>query len=222
MDSVGYPALVLVHIAGGLVGILAGTAAASFKKGTALHKYAGYLFILAMTVMAVPAGWISYLDGKPFDVLSSVFTLYMILTGLLTFRASTGFASVALMSLATLCIAGYLWLELATQVTGHRATDAPVGAGYVFATILVLALWGDVTNRRRVLSKQKLTNQKLLVRHLWRMNTGFFMATFNLFGVRPHLFPEWMQSSGLLTLLALSPLLLMAYWAWRVRIRMKF
>ena len=220
MDSVGYAAPVFVHIAGGLVGILAGTAAASFKKGTARHKHWGYLFILAMTVMAVPAGWVSYLDGKPFDVLSSVFTLYMILTGLLAFRASTGFA--ALMCLATLCIAGYLWLELATQITGHRATDAPVGAGYVFATILVLALWGDVTNRRRVLSKQKLTKQKRLVRHLWRMNTGFFMATFNLFGVRPHLFPEWMQSSGLLTLLALSPLLLMAYWAWRVRIRMKF
>ena len=154
MDSVGYPALVLVHIAGGLVGILAGTAAASFKKGTARHKRWGYLFILAMTVMAVPAGWISYLDGKPFDVLSSVFTLYMILTGLLAFRASTGFA--ALGCLATLCIAGYLWLELATQITGHRATDAPVGAGYVFATILVLALWGDLATRRRVFSKQEL------------------------------------------------------------------
>ena len=219
MGSVGYAFPVLVHIAGGLVAILAGTAAAGFKKGTTRHKYAGYLFILAMTIMAVPAGWISYLDSKPFDVLSSVLTIYMIITGLLAFRASTGCASLALMCLAMLCIAGYLWLELATQITGNRATDAPLGAGYVFATILVLALWGDLTTRRRLLSKQKLSRQKLVVRHLWRMNTGFFMATFNLFGVRPHLFPEWMQSSGLLMLLAFAPLLLMAFWTWRVKMR---
>ena len=204
----------IIHIAGGIGGILSGTAAALFQKGSVRHKRSGYIFVASMVVMAIPAALISYIDGKHFDVLSSFLTLYLILTGWLTFRLPPRYANTALTAIAALCFLGYITIEINTSVTGARATDAPVGAGYVFASIMGLALWGDLTKRTKALS-----SKKAVVRHVWRMCFGFFMATANLFGVRPHLFPEWMQSSGLLVFLAVAPLLLMLFWSVRLKLR---
>jgi len=209
-----YTLTTIFHIAGGIGGILSGTAAIFFKKGSAPHKRSGYIFIVSMVVMAIPAGLISYLDGKFFDVLSSFLTLYLIFSGCLAFRSPPKYVNLALTGTAALCVAGYLTIEILTATSGVRATDAPIGAGYVFASIMGLALWGDLRKRNNGLS-----SEKTVVRHLWRMCFGFFMATFNLFGVRPHLFPEWMQTSGLLMFLAVAPLLLMLFWSVRLRFK---
>ena len=197
---------VIIHIAGGLVSIIAGTVAVSTSKGSEPHKKAGLFFVVAMLVMAIPAGLISWLNDKSFDVLSSFLTCYMIFTGMLAFRPGLRKMSVALACIAAFCIAGYLAAELLTATTGIRNTDAPVGAGYVFAALMGIALLGDIRKLKTPLSRKHQT-----IRHLWRMNAGFFMATGNLFGVRPYLFPEWMQSSGLLILLALAPVLVILY-----------
>ncbi|MGI9325516.1 MAG: hypothetical protein ACR2PZ_09880 [Pseudomonadales bacterium] len=201
-----------IHVGAATLALVAGAVALCARKGAKAHKQSGYVFVASMIVMAIPAGLVSYTTGKPFDVLSSILTCYMVLTGLLAFRMSAKRASIALMSLAGLCISGYVAVEIGTIVTDVRDTDAPVGAGYVFATILGLALWGDF----RGLS-QSLSPQQVRIRHLWRMSFGLFMATGNLFGVRPHLFPDWMQDSGVLVLLAIAPLLVMVYWRFRLR-----
>lgn len=202
-----------IHIVAAGIALIAGTIALMLSKGSDSHKRAGHVFTITMVIMVIPAGFMSYALGKYFDVLSSVFTCYMVLTGLLSFRPNADSQLKAFMGLAALCIVGYLTVEISTQLTGARATDAPVGAGYVFVTVLLLSVWGDL----RLLS-QPSPRRSLLIRHLWRMNVGFFMATFNLFGVRPHLFPEWMQSSGILVLLAIAPILVMIYW--RIRLRL--
>ena len=205
-------ALTAIHIAGGAVGLGLGAVAIAAKKGSLLHKKAGWIFTAGMVVMAIPGGWLAYDVGKPFDVMSSLVALYMVLTGWRTFVQTPQREATAAIAVASLCIAGYLAVELYAIFFNVRATDAPPGAGYVFATILVLSLLGDFRFKQGAYQRRKL-----VVRHLWRMNFGLFMATASFFGARPHLFPDWMQSYGILALLTFIPLIVMAYWRFKFR-----
>jgi len=202
----------LIHVGSAGAALIAGSVAVYARKGSSVHIRAGYVFVATMIIMAIPAGLVSYQTGKSFDVLSSLLTCYFVLSGLLAFRSNVKRASIALMCVAGACVAGYLTVEFVTLTAGIRKTDAPIGAGYVFATILALAVWGDIRQLRH-----SLTQKQTIIRHLWRMSFGLFMATVNFFGVRPHLFPDWMQSSGILVLLAIAPILVMIYW----RIKLK-
>ena len=204
----------LIHVIGGAFGLLFGAAAIVVRKGSERHQLAGQLFVLAMVVMAVPGGLIAYGIGKPFDALSSGLAIYLVVTGGVTFRILTFAQGLLLSAMGTTCLLGYLAVELYAAQTGVRATDAPTGAGYVFATVLALALFGDVKHLR-----QRLDARALRVRHLWRMNFGLLTATASFFGARPHLFPEWMQTYGLLLALTFAPLAVMVYWRFRYRRR---
>jgi len=201
-----------IHVTSALIALTAATVAVSVSKGMRTHIRAGQLFVVTMIIMAIPAGVLSYQSGKIFDVFSSLLTVYMVLTGAIAFKPDLRAFLIAMMCLVLSCIAGYLAIEVHGLLSGTRATDAPKGAGYVFATILGCALYGDVRHFRRSEHK-RLT---ILLRHLWRMNFAFFIATLNLFAVRPQLFPDWMQSSGLLMLLAFAPLLIMGFWRFKL------
>lgn len=205
----------IAHVGGGTLALVSAAVALSLRKGSKLHKRAGYTFVGAMLIMALPGGVISFVAGKPFDVLSSLLTLYMVATGAMAFRGATKVAFSGFMVLAAVCLTGYLAVELFAMATDVRATDAPAGAGFVFATVLALALLGDYR-----LARYRYAPRQAMVRHLWRMNFGLLIATGSFFGARPHLFPDWMQTSGLLLLLALAPLLIAAFWGLRVRLRM--
>ena len=202
------------HISGGAIGLLSGVSALSIGKGAGLHKRAGSTFVISMLVMAVSGGVLAYEAGKPFDVLSSWLTSYMVLTGWISFRAAAKRSLKALMWVGGGCMVGYLSVELYAVATAIRATDAPTGAGYVFAAVLGLALIGDY----KLLNRSYQSRQKK-IRHLWRMNFGLLIATVSFFGARPHLFPQWMQESGVLLLLALAPVMVMVYWQIRLRPR---
>jgi len=210
----------VIHVAGGCVALLAGAIAILLKKGSKNHRQSGFWFVCAMLVMALPGGVVSYLAGRPLDVMSSVLAVYMVVTGWLAFRQVPGWGYIAMLCGAALCIAGYLSVELYDLVAGVRATDAPAGAGYLFATIIAFALWGDIRRLRQgdsTTQTQFLSKRKLTIRHLWRLNFGLFMATGSFFGARPQLFPDWMQAYGLLILLSVAPLLVMAYWRFKLR-----
>ncbi|MEM7077567.1 MAG: hypothetical protein AAF513_02960 [Pseudomonadota bacterium] len=205
--------ITIIHIAGGILALLMGAVALTLRKGGARHRQTGLWYTAAMVVMALPGGILSYVLGKPFDVLSSLVALYMALTGWLAFAPPVKPTIYAMQGGAMLCLCGYLAVEVYGQQTGVRSTDAPPGAGYVFAGILALALLGD-TRLHRPCTRRQITR-----RHLWRMNFGLFMACASFFGARPHLFPEWMQTYGILLLLSVAPLGVMAYWQVRLRNR---
>lgn len=201
-----------LHVLGGAVALAGGAGALLARKGSLWHVRAGVLFVAGMVVLGVPGTVLSWVTEKPFDVLSGLLACYMAVSALLAFRPVPAWGRGALMALGAGCLVGYLGVEGYALMTGIRATDAPPGMGYVFAAILAAALYGDVRAHRQARSRQQT-----LLRHLWRMNFGLFMATASFFGARPHLFPDWMQAYGVLALLTFLPLLAMAYWAWRVR-----
>ena len=207
MDS-----MTVIHVTGGGIALISGALAILLKKGSDAHKRAGYVFVGSMIVMAIPGGILSYMAAKPFDALSSLLSIYMVVTGWITFHEAPKLTSRALACLAGICIAGYLFVELYALYSGVRTTNAPTGVGFVFATILSLALLGDY----RYLAG-KYVRKQTLFRHLWRMNFGLLMATASFFGARPHLFPQFIQSSGLLILLTFVPIFVIVFW--RIKLR---
>lgn len=203
-----------LHVAGGAIGLIAGAIALSLTKGSHRHKQIGHLFVVAMLTMALLGGALSYAAGKPFDVLSSFLSLYMVISGWTAFKPLTQPARRGILALGTICLIGYLGVELYGLATNIRSTDAPPFAGYFFASILGLAVFGDWKHSRR-----GHTRRQLMLRHMWRMSFGLFIASGSFFGARPHLFPAWMQAYGILLLLTLAPILVMIYWRFRLRAR---
>ena len=202
----------IIHVTGGGLALAMGAIALYLHKGSNQHRLAGEVFTGAMVVMAIPGGVISYVAGKPFDALSSLMALYMVLTGGVAFKGVSRMASAAMFASALACIAGYLSVEVGAVLGAGRATDAPVGMGYAFATFLTLAAWGDLR-----LQSGAYDRRQLMFRHLWRMNFGLFIATGSFFGARPHLFPDWMQTYGVLAALTFAPIAAMLYWRLRIR-----
>ena len=204
--------LLIAHIAGGGLALVAGLIALILRKGSSGHRWVGCGFVIAMLVMAVFGGLLAWFEGKPFDLLSSLLVCYLVLSAAGAYRPHNRTTVNALLGLGVLILVGYLGVELYAVQTGVRATEAPGGAGYVFAVIVVLALFGD----RRAAGGVKSAPQNMQ-RHQWRMNFALLMATVSFFGARPHLFPAWMQDSGMLLALSFAPLLVMTYWMVKLR-----
>jgi len=45
--------ILIIHICGGVIGLLSGVAAVSFRKGSPRHRKAGNIFFISMLTMAV-------------------------------------------------------------------------------------------------------------------------------------------------------------------------
>ena len=81
-----YSPILLVHIAGGTVGLLSGTAALLFRKGSARHALAGRIFVVAMLTMASLAVYLAVVRHQPSNIGGGIFTFYLIGTAWLTAR----------------------------------------------------------------------------------------------------------------------------------------
>jgi len=81
-----YSPLLPVHIAGGISGILFGTAALIYRKGSARHALAGKVFVAAMLTMASAAVYLAVLKNQRGNIGGGILTFYLILTAWLTAR----------------------------------------------------------------------------------------------------------------------------------------
>jgi len=69
----------------------------------------------------------------------------------------------------------------------------------------------------RMLLRGGVFGVQRIVRHLWRMCFGLFIASASVFIARPHLFPAILRRTNVLLLLGVLPLLFMVFWFLRVR-----
>ena len=83
------PILVL-HICAGTVGLLSGSAAMSFRKGSPRHVQAGKVFVASMLIMAVGAVYLGIVKNQPSNIGGGIITFYLIGTGWLTARRREG------------------------------------------------------------------------------------------------------------------------------------
>src|SRR5437763_14327230 len=224
-----YSPILLVHICGGTLGLLSGTAAMSFRKGSLRHVLAGKVFVVSMLTLAAAAVYLAILKHQTPNVVGGLLTFYLITTAWLTARRRDGETSrfdwVAL--LIPLAIGIFNWVYgLKVLRGGANSVDGvPVGMMLFMGSICLLAAAGDV----RMLVGGGVLGAKRIARHLWRMCFGLFIAAGSFFlgpSNRPlrllsnvglgHL-PRALFSTSLYLVLTILPLVLLIFWLLRVR-----
>src|ERR1035438_2606094 len=83
------PILVL-HISAGILGLLSGTVAMSFRKGSRGHRVAGKVFVISMLSMAVFAVYLAFMKSQVTNVIGGVLTFYLVGTGWATAKRQDG------------------------------------------------------------------------------------------------------------------------------------
>src|SRR5580693_5200993 len=226
-----YSPILFVHICAGTLGLLSGTAAMIFRKGSPRHVLAGKIFVAAMLTMAVGATYLAFVKHQPGNVGGGILTFYLIGTAWLTARRRDGETSswdwVAF--LIPLALGILTWMN-AIQVVRRGANSqdgVPVGMNFFIGSVMLLAAAGDV----RMLLRGGVFAATRLARHLWRMCFGLFIAAgsffmgpsnrplrlFSAIGIGQHLSPA-LFNMNLYLILTILPLILLVFWLIRVRV----
>jgi hypothetical protein len=225
-----YSPLLPVHIAGGIVGLLSGTAALIFRKGGRWHVFAGKVFVASMLMMSLFAVYLAVLKHQPGNIGGGILTFYLILTAWLTARRRDGQTSTydwALL-LIPLALGALTWLGGLQKLRSPVPPEdgVPAGMNFFMGTVMLLATAGDA----RMLLRGGVFGAKRIARHLWRMCFGLFIAAGSFFlgpsnrplrllaavGLGQHLSPA-LFGTGLYIFLSVLPLVLLVFWAFRVR-----
>src|SRR6267143_3522016 len=108
-----------------------------------------------------------------------------------------------------------LWISGLELVHSHTWSKdgVPTGMYFFMGSVMLLAAAGDI----RMLVRGGVFGAKRIVRHLWRMCFGFFIATGSFFLGQQQVFPAWLRGSSVLFIPALLPLVLLIFWLFRVR-----
>ena len=225
-----YSPILIVHICGGSLGLLSGTAAMSFRKGSPRHMLAGKVFVASMLTMAAVATYLAIVRHQPSNIGGGILTFYLIGTAWLTARRkdreTSRFDWVVL--LIPLALGILTWMNGIKVVRGGASSQdgVPVGMTFFMGSVMLLAAAGDV----RMLLRGGLLGAKRIARHLWRMCFGLFIASGSFFlgpsnrplrllstvGLGQHLSPA-LFSTTLYLILTILPLILLIFWLVRVR-----
>lgn len=210
--------LLVLHITGGIVGLLSGTAAMSFRKGSRGHRAAGNVFVVAMLIMGACGSTLALMKHQTNNVFGGLLTVYMITTAWLAGHRRDGETSVLDWSAFVFGIAiGASLLTLGVRVASGQATPeagVPLGMYFFMGTIPLLAATGDL----RMLLRGGISGTPRIARHLWRMCFGLFIASGSFFLGQQQVFPPAIRKQYILAPLAILPLLLLIYWLVRVRV----
>ena len=185
--------LLFLHIAGGIVGLLSGTVAMLYRKGSRGHRTAGNVFVVAMLIMGACASILAVMKHQPNNFFGGLLTFYLVTTAWLTGRQrerETGTLDWAAFIFA-LVLGGSL-LTLSIRVaSGLSAKQAgvPIGMYFFLSTITLMAATGDV----RMLARGGISGSARIARHLWRMCFGLFIATGSFFLGQQQVFPAGLR-----------------------------
>ena len=85
-----YSPILVVHICAGSLGLVSGTAAMSFRKGSPRHVLAGKVFVASMLTMGAFAVYLAITRHQPNNIGGGFLTVYLIGTAWLPPGAETG------------------------------------------------------------------------------------------------------------------------------------
>ncbi|MDX6304923.1 MAG: hypothetical protein QOI77_1892 [Blastocatellia bacterium] len=201
--------ILIIHICGGVVGLLSGIAAVSFRKGSPRHRNAGNIFFISMLTMASTAAYLG-------NVFGGASALYLVTTGWLTARRREGQTSIfdwgaLLFGLAVGVPIVTDGLRIASGSIPPKP-GVPVGMILFLGSVVLLAAAGDV----RMLVRGGVFGRQRIARHLWRMCFGLFIATGSFLAQRRVLA---FLGGPKIMLLAALPLIVMIFWLIRVRFK---
>jgi hypothetical protein len=214
--------LLALHISGGTVGLLSGAAAMSFRKGSRGHGISGNVFFASMMIMAGCGALMALLKHQATNIFGGLLTLYLVATAWATARRRPAATSIYDWAgfLAALAIGATIltFAFAAAESPGGVKDGVPAVMYFVLSLLALLSAAGDL----RMLRRGGIAGRQRIVRHLWRMCFGLFIASGSIFLARPHLFPEILRRMHVVFLLGIMPLLLMIFWLVRVRFTSAF
>ena len=224
-----YSPILLLHICGGTLGLLSGTAALAFRKGSPRHALAGKIFVASMLTMAVGAVYLATVKHQQNNIGGGIFTFYLVATAWLTARRRPAETSRFdwLLLLIPLTLGVLSWMNgLQVVRSGASSQDGvPVGMTFFMGSVMLLAAAGDV----RMLVRGGVVGATRIARHLWRMCFGLFIAAGSFFmgpsnrplrllstvGIGRYL-PRSVFSINLYLVLTILPLILLVFWLVRI------
>jgi len=225
-----YSPTLIVHILGGVVGLMSGTAAMTFRKGSPRHVLAGRIFVASMVTMGAFAAYLAIVRNQPNNIGGGILTVYLVGTAWLTARRRDGETSRSdwVWLLIPLANGILLWMTgVRVLRSGHSSLGGvPVGMMLFLGSVCLLAAAGDV----RMLVRGGVAGTKRIARHLWRMCFGLFIAAGSFFlgganrplrllstvGIGKYL-SSALFDTPLYLVLTILPLILLVFWLVRVR-----
>lgn len=157
-------------------------------------------------------------EGNP-TVIGGALTAYLVLTAWTAVRPLpwvTRRVQIALVALAfALAATEYTFAFTALGRPGNNIDGVPAGMMFFMASIVLLAAIGDV----RMIRAGGIQGTRRIARHLWRMSFGLFIASGSFLLGQMKFIPEPIRIVPVIFALALSPLMLLLYWMWRVRLK---
>lgn len=216
--ATGLPFLSLAfHFATGLIALAAGFMAITVRKGGKWHRRSGLVFVYAMIATGIAIAGISAYEGKSPG--GGVIIIYFVFTAYTAVKPLSGIGrrvDTALMVLAlTFAALTYTSAFTALGRPGNQINGVPAGMMFFLGTIILLAGIGDV----RMIRAGGIQGTRRLARHLWRMSFALFIASGSFFLGQMKFIPKQVRIVPLLLVLAISPLVILLYWMWRVRLR---
>jgi len=210
------PTLAL-HITAGMLGMVSGAAAMIFRKGSIRHALAGKAFVVSMLTMAASAVYLAVLKHQDDNIAGGVLTLYLVTTAWLTAKRKDGETRIFdwLVLLVPTGLGILIWVRGVQMLqAGSKEGGLIVGMSFFMGSVMLLAAAGDV----RMLLRGGVFGRQRVVRHLWRMCLGLFIATGSVFlGQGSEIFPTLFRDSVWLLIPAFLPLALLIFWFFRVR-----
>lgn len=204
--------ILIIHICGGVAGLVSGVAAIVFRKGSRRHAVAGNAFFVAMLAMGSTAA----LLGNPFG---GAFSIYLVTTAWLTGRYKDGRTRSGVFDwgvvLFGLAIGVPIVINGLMIVSGYIPPKPGVYAGMplFIGCVVLLAVAGDV----RMLVNGGIVGRPRVARHLWRMCFGLFIALGSFLAQKRVV--AFVGGPQLFLLLSPLPFVVMIYWLVRIRFR---
>lgn len=194
--------MVEFHFVAGLLALLAGFVALFAPKGRHLHRRSGRVFVVAMVGMLGIAALMAFsVEEKRGVGLGALFTIYLVLTSLLTVTRRVDQVRGITMGLAALAL-------------GLGAL-AVLDGSFLLAPVALACGASDL----RMLERGVIAGTQRLVRHLWRMTFALWVATASFFLGQADVIPEPLRNFALLSVPVLAVLAMLFYWLWRLKIR---
>lgn len=214
-----------VHVVAGLIGLVSGIIAAFARKGGRLHRAAGNLFFVSMSIMAAFAAYLAVaIPNQLVNVFISAFTFYMVGTAWQTVRRTGGVGLPEWIALAFALVISapfvILSFQLATGTPPLFKSAVPFKgpvliAIYAFTSVLVIAAAGDA----KVVFSGGISGAPRIARHLWRMCFGLTLAAGSAFtNGFARLLPGPYHVPPIFFLPQFLPIILLIFWMSRLRL----
>jgi FtsH-binding integral membrane protein len=210
-------AVLLLHIGGAGVGLVAGAAALAAPKGGPWHRWAGNTFFVSMITMSLIGAATAPLLPTPDwqSMFVGLLTFYLVATAWISIRRKSN-------GVHRIDIGALVWVAAVAIVAASFGVHDALGAGgervyavpdFVFGSIAALAAVLDL----RAIRRGGSSKPQRVMRHLWRMCVALLIAAFSFFVGQQKVLPHAVQGSPLLLVPEIAVLGTMLYYIFRTR-----